>query len=90
MAIATVKVLERLGVEVDFPAARTCCGRPPYDTGYAAPTTPSTPPCPTPPPCAAPATTSARSPSTSPKSSSTYGRRRPTRAARGTGWRGPR
>ncbi|MFD8200944.1 (Fe-S)-binding protein [Streptomyces sp. NPDC059701] len=33
-AIATVKVLERLGVEVDFPAAQTCCGQPQYNTGY--------------------------------------------------------
>ncbi|MGA5192941.1 (Fe-S)-binding protein [Streptomyces exfoliatus] len=33
-AIATVKVLERLGVRVDFPAAQTCCGQPQYNTGY--------------------------------------------------------
>ncbi|WP_121750881.1 (Fe-S)-binding protein [Streptomyces sp. E2N166] len=33
-AIATVKVLERLGVEVEFPAAQTCCGQPQYNTGY--------------------------------------------------------
>ncbi|MGV9292314.1 (Fe-S)-binding protein [Streptomyces sp. NPDC003719] len=33
-AIATVKVLERLGVAVDFPAAQTCCGQPQYNTGY--------------------------------------------------------
>ncbi|MFB7088528.1 (Fe-S)-binding protein [Streptomyces sp. NPDC056296] len=33
-AIATVKVLERLGVDVDFPAAQTCCGQPQYNTGY--------------------------------------------------------
>ncbi|MBD0424589.1 (Fe-S)-binding protein [Streptomyces sp. NPDC052309] len=33
-AIATVKVLERLGVEVDFPAAQTCCGQPQFNTGY--------------------------------------------------------
>ncbi|MEK9522521.1 (Fe-S)-binding protein [Streptomyces venezuelae] len=33
-AIATVKVLERLGVAVDFPSAQTCCGQPQYNTGY--------------------------------------------------------
>ncbi|MCX4986509.1 (Fe-S)-binding protein [Streptomyces sp. NBC_00572] len=33
-AIATVKVLERLGVSVDFPAAQTCCGQPQFNTGY--------------------------------------------------------
>ncbi|MFF3316203.1 (Fe-S)-binding protein [Streptomyces sp. NPDC003035] len=33
-AIATVRVLERLGVEVDFPAAQTCCGQPQFNTGY--------------------------------------------------------
>ncbi|MFF8828352.1 (Fe-S)-binding protein [Streptomyces sp. NPDC015131] len=32
--IATVRLLERLGVEVDFPAAQTCCGQPQYNTGY--------------------------------------------------------
>ncbi|MER7762844.1 (Fe-S)-binding protein [Streptomyces sp. NPDC097619] len=31
---AVVRLLERLGVEVDFPAAQTCCGQPPYNTGY--------------------------------------------------------
>ncbi|MFB7757926.1 heterodisulfide reductase-related iron-sulfur binding cluster, partial [Streptomyces sp. NPDC056121] len=33
-AIATVRLLERLGVEVDFPAAQTCCGQPQFNTGY--------------------------------------------------------
>ncbi|MEU7282140.1 (Fe-S)-binding protein [Streptomyces sp. NPDC045431] len=33
-AVATVRLLERLGVTVDFPAAQTCCGQPPYNTGY--------------------------------------------------------
>ena len=33
-AIATVKLLERLGVQVDFPSAQTCCGQPQYNTGY--------------------------------------------------------
>ncbi|WP_019890740.1 (Fe-S)-binding protein [Streptomyces purpureus] len=32
--VATVRILERLGVEVDFPADQTCCGQPPYNTGY--------------------------------------------------------
>ncbi|WP_327372979.1 (Fe-S)-binding protein [Streptomyces sp. NBC_01216] len=32
--VATVRILERLGVEVDFPAAQTCCGQPPYNTGH--------------------------------------------------------
>ncbi|MFE6865869.1 (Fe-S)-binding protein [Kitasatospora sp. NPDC057692] len=33
-AIATVRLLERLGVEVDFPAAQSCCGQPQYNSGY--------------------------------------------------------
>ncbi|MFJ8473447.1 (Fe-S)-binding protein [Kitasatospora sp. NPDC094011] len=33
-AIATVRLLERLGVTVDFPAGQTCCGQPQYNTGY--------------------------------------------------------
>ncbi|MEU3664089.1 (Fe-S)-binding protein [Streptomyces sp. NPDC032940] len=33
-AVATVRLLERLGVEVDFPAAQTCCGQPQFNTGY--------------------------------------------------------
>ncbi|MFJ3794068.1 (Fe-S)-binding protein [Kitasatospora sp. NPDC090091] len=33
-AIATVRLLERLGVEVDFPAAQSCCGQPQFNTGY--------------------------------------------------------
>ncbi|MFF3323886.1 (Fe-S)-binding protein [Streptomyces sp. NPDC002889] len=32
--IATVRLLERLGVDVDFPAAQTCCGQPQLNTGY--------------------------------------------------------
>ncbi|WP_418960203.1 (Fe-S)-binding protein [Streptomyces tritici] len=32
--VATVRILERLGVEVDFPAGQTCCGQPQYNTGY--------------------------------------------------------
>jgi L-lactate dehydrogenase complex protein LldE len=31
---ATVRLLERLGVDVDFPAAQTCCGQPQFNTGY--------------------------------------------------------
>ncbi|AXI77377.1 (Fe-S)-binding protein [Peterkaempfera bronchialis] len=31
---AVVRLLERLGVEVDFPAAQSCCGQPQYNTGY--------------------------------------------------------
>ncbi|GAA5023575.1 hypothetical protein GCM10025734_80770 [Kitasatospora paranensis] len=31
---AVVALLERLGVEVDFPAGQTCCGQPQYNTGY--------------------------------------------------------
>jgi L-lactate dehydrogenase complex protein LldE len=34
--IAAVRVLERLGVEVDFPRAQTCCGQMQYNTGYPA------------------------------------------------------
>jgi L-lactate dehydrogenase complex protein LldE len=32
---ATVKVLERLGHEVDFPADQTCCGQMHFNSGYA-------------------------------------------------------
>lgn len=31
---ATISVLERLGVGVDFPEAQTCCGQPQINTGY--------------------------------------------------------
>jgi len=34
---ATVTVLERLGCEVDFPVAQTCCGQMHMNTGYARP-----------------------------------------------------
>ncbi|WP_042430019.1 (Fe-S)-binding protein [Streptacidiphilus anmyonensis] len=33
-AIATVRLLERLGMEVDFPEQQSCCGQPQYNTGY--------------------------------------------------------
>ncbi len=32
--ISTVKVLERLGVTVDFPREQTCCGQMHFNTGY--------------------------------------------------------
>lgn len=31
---ATVRLLRRLGQEIDFPAAQTCCGQPFYNSGY--------------------------------------------------------
>jgi L-lactate dehydrogenase complex protein LldE len=31
---AAVALLERLGVEVDFPLAQSCCGQPQFNTGY--------------------------------------------------------
>ncbi|MFG2211391.1 (Fe-S)-binding protein [Streptomyces sp. NPDC048638] len=31
---AVVTLLERLGVQVDFPATQTCCGQPQFNTGY--------------------------------------------------------
>jgi L-lactate dehydrogenase complex protein LldE len=33
--VATVRLLRRLGVEVDFPPAQTCCGQPFFNSGYA-------------------------------------------------------
>jgi Fe-S oxidoreductase len=33
---ATVRLLRRLGVDVDFPAGQTCCGQPMVNTGYLA------------------------------------------------------
>lgn len=32
---ATVRLLERLGHQVDFPQAQTCCGQPFYNSGFA-------------------------------------------------------
>jgi Fe-S oxidoreductase len=32
--VAVVRLLRRLGVAVDFPAAQTCCGQPMVNTGY--------------------------------------------------------
>lgn len=34
VGVATVKLLRRLGVEVDFPAAQTCCGQPHFNSGF--------------------------------------------------------
>jgi len=31
---AVVRLLRRLGVDVDFPTAQTCCGQPMINTGY--------------------------------------------------------
>ena len=31
---STVRVLRRLGVDVDFPAGQTCCGQPAFNSGY--------------------------------------------------------
>src|ERR1700729_2422486 len=34
VGVATVGLLRRLGVSVDFPAAQTCCGQPHFNSGY--------------------------------------------------------
>jgi L-lactate dehydrogenase complex protein LldE len=34
VGVAAVQLLRRLGVEVDFPAAQTCCGQPQFNSGY--------------------------------------------------------
>jgi L-lactate dehydrogenase complex protein LldE len=34
VGVATVKLLRRLGVEVDFPQAQTCCGQPHFNSGF--------------------------------------------------------
>ena len=31
---STVRLLRRLGVELDFPAGQTCCGQPAFNTGF--------------------------------------------------------
>ena len=33
-AVATVRLLRRLGVAVHFPEAQTCCGQPFYNSGF--------------------------------------------------------
>jgi L-lactate dehydrogenase complex protein LldE len=35
VGVSMVKVLDRLGVELSFPADQTCCGQPAYNTGFA-------------------------------------------------------
>jgi L-lactate dehydrogenase complex protein LldE len=34
VAISMVQVFERLGHEVDYPEKQTCCGQPPFNSGY--------------------------------------------------------
>ncbi len=34
IAVDTVKVLRRIGYEVDYPEDQTCCGQPAFNTGY--------------------------------------------------------
>lgn len=34
VGISMVKILERLGHEVTYPEGQTCCGQPPFNTGY--------------------------------------------------------
>ncbi len=34
VGVATVQLLRRLGVDVDFPQAQTCCGQPFFNSGY--------------------------------------------------------
>jgi L-lactate dehydrogenase complex protein LldE len=34
VGVATVRLLRRLGVAVDFPAAQTCCGQPHFNSGF--------------------------------------------------------
>jgi L-lactate dehydrogenase complex protein LldE len=34
VGVAAVRLLRRLGVQVDFPAAQTCCGQPHFNSGY--------------------------------------------------------
>ena len=34
VGVAAVRVLEALGVRVDFPRAQTCCGQPAFNSGY--------------------------------------------------------
>jgi L-lactate dehydrogenase complex protein LldE len=34
VGVATVKLLRRLGLSVDFPRAQTCCGQPHFNSGY--------------------------------------------------------
>jgi L-lactate dehydrogenase complex protein LldE len=34
VGVATFRLLRRLGVQVDFPTAQTCCGQPHFNSGY--------------------------------------------------------
>jgi L-lactate dehydrogenase complex protein LldE len=34
VGVATVRLLRRLGVDVEFPQAQTCCGQPHFNSGY--------------------------------------------------------
>ncbi len=34
VAVSTVQILERLGHEVSFPSAQTCCGQPAFNSGF--------------------------------------------------------
>ncbi|MBI3950532.1 MAG: (Fe-S)-binding protein [Acidobacteria bacterium] len=34
VGVSMVRVLQRLGVKLDFPADQTCCGQPAYNTGF--------------------------------------------------------
>jgi L-lactate dehydrogenase complex protein LldE len=34
VGVATVRLLRRLGVAIDFPAAQTCCGQPHFNSGF--------------------------------------------------------
>lgn len=34
VGVATVRLLRRLGVDVDFPKAQTCCGQPHFNSGF--------------------------------------------------------
>lgn len=35
VGVSTVRLLRRLGVDVDFPTEQTCCGQPAFNSGYA-------------------------------------------------------
>src|SRR5688572_279678 len=37
VGVATVRLLRRLGVAVEFPQGQTCCGQPFFNSGYPAP-----------------------------------------------------
>ena len=34
VGVATVRLLRRLGIEVDFPDSQTCCGQPHFNSGF--------------------------------------------------------